>query len=74
MKKRIPSTEHTNSNTSIRYAREITPSSITLNKDDFSTLIAILKKTGQTPSFEIHTDKEKLTFGAIQSLGTPHLV
>lgn len=68
MKKRIPGIGDNNSNTPIRYARKITVPSITLNKEDFKTLILILKKTGQTPSFDIETDQESLTFTDIQSL------
>jgi len=69
MKKRIPSTGDRNSNTPIKYTRKIAVPSITLNKDDFESLISILEKTGQTPTFEIETDRETLSFLDIQSLG-----
>lgn len=69
MKKRIPGTGDRNSNTPIMYTRKITVPSITLNKDDFKSLISILEKTGHTPDFDIETDQETLTFIDIQSLG-----
>jgi len=70
MKKKIPSTEDKNSNTLIEYTRKITVPSITLNKDDFKSLISILEKTGETPAFDIETNQETITFIGIQSLGS----
>lgn len=61
-------TSASKSNTPVEYSRRIPVPSITINKDDFNTLIKILEKTGQTPTFQIKTDCEELTFTNIQFL------
>lgn len=68
MKKKIPSSTDSDSNTPVIYNRTITVPSITLTKDDFNSLLSILAKTGHTPAFDIETNQEKLTFTDIKFL------
>ena len=63
-----PRTSASKSNTPVYYSHKISVPSITINKDDFNRLVSILEKTGQTPTFQIKTDREELTFTNIQFL------
>jgi len=63
-----PRTSASKSNTPVEYSRKIPVPSITMNKDDFNSLVSILEKTGQTPTFQLKTDREELTFTDIQFL------
>jgi hypothetical protein len=63
-----PGGNSTNSDTPVQYTREITPPSTTLNKDAFHSLISILKKTDESPTFTLKTKTEQLTFPDIQFL------
>jgi len=65
-----PRTEDSNSDTPVTYTRIIHVPSITINKEDLNSLISILEKTGQTPTFGIETGQESLSFTNIQSLGS----
>ena len=69
MNKPKPISGDTNSNESVLYTRRISVPSLTLNKDDFNDLKLIIEKTGQTPAFELETEKESLAFVDTQSLG-----
>ena len=70
MAKRTPRIKDNNSNIPVTYTRTIRIPSITINKEDFNSLISILEKTGQTPTFGIEAGQESLTFTNIQSLGS----